>query len=112
MITDRTYHRLLHVDWIAADVDNDGLAEYVPGSDRAGAAEPRRAYTLFSATETSKTTLSTPQAQLGPNDTKPRFYLGGNIYRDWATVPDVYKLTGDSIPNPARSTGTVFRFAW
>jgi hypothetical protein len=27
-------------------------------------------------------------------------------------VPDVYKLTGEDIPNPARSTGTVFRFAW
>ena len=30
MIADRTYHRLLHVDWIRADVDGDGVPEYVP----------------------------------------------------------------------------------
>jgi hypothetical protein len=30
MVADRTYHRLLHVDWIRADVDGDGLEEYVP----------------------------------------------------------------------------------
>ena len=36
MIADHTYHRLLHVDWIQADVDDDGLLEYVPRSDQAG----------------------------------------------------------------------------
>ena len=30
MIADRSYHRLLHLDWIRADVDGDGLREYVP----------------------------------------------------------------------------------
>src|SRR6185436_15451961 len=30
MIADRTYHRLLQVDWIRADVDGDGIPEYVP----------------------------------------------------------------------------------
>jgi polar amino acid transport system substrate-binding protein len=103
MIADHTYHRLLHVEWIQADVDGDGLFEYVPESDQAGTTEPRRAYSLFSATE--------PAASSGV--TQPRFYIGGNIYRDWATVPDRYKLTGkDSTPNPDRSTGTIFRFAW
>ncbi len=28
MIVDRTYHRLLQVHWIRADVDGDGIAEY------------------------------------------------------------------------------------
>ena len=51
MITDRTYHRLLNVDWIRADVDGDGLFEYVPESDKAGAAEPQRAYSIAFATE-------------------------------------------------------------
>jgi hypothetical protein len=78
----------------------------VPQSDRAGPTEPRRAYSLFSTTE-----LSTPPAAAS-EPVKPRFYLGGNIYRDWATVPDVYKLTGSTIPNPAQSTGTIFRFVW
>ncbi len=48
MIADRTYHRLLHLAWIRADVDSDGLAEYVPYSDRPGPLEPQRAYSLFS----------------------------------------------------------------
>ncbi len=106
MIADRTYHRLLHLEWIQADVDGDGLFEYVPQSDRAGPTEPRRAYSLFSTTE-----LSTPPARAS-EPAQPRFYIGGNIYRDWATVPDAYKLTGSSIPNPAQSTGTIFRFVW
>src|SRR3954468_1345510 len=36
MIADRTSHRLLHVDWIRADVNGDGVPEYVPASDRPG----------------------------------------------------------------------------
>ena len=56
MIADHTYHRLLHVDWIQADVDDDGLLEYVPRSDQAGTTEPQRAYSIFSAPQ-----LSTPQ---------------------------------------------------
>jgi polar amino acid transport system substrate-binding protein len=110
MVADRTYHRLLHVDWIQADVDNDGLVEYVPGSDRAGAAAPRSAYSLFTNDRPALT--ATPQPKPSPAIQQPRFYIGGNIYRDWATVPDTYKLTGEDIPNPARSTATLFRFAW
>ena len=37
MITDHTYHKLLHVAWISVDVDGDGQVEYVPDSDKAGA---------------------------------------------------------------------------
>src|SRR4051812_32156104 len=49
MIADRTYHRLLHVAWIRADVDGDGLTEIVPRSDTATAAPPEHAYSLFTA---------------------------------------------------------------
>ena len=48
MITDRTYHRLLHVDWIRADVDGDGLLENVAASDRWARTAPERTYDLFS----------------------------------------------------------------
>jgi polar amino acid transport system substrate-binding protein len=101
MIADRTYHRLLHVEWIRADVDGDGVPEYVPLTDRPGPAAPTHAYTLF----------STQQPLSGTTD-KPGFYIGGNIYSDWASVPENYKVSNSEKPDPRRSTGTVFRFSW
>jgi polar amino acid transport system substrate-binding protein len=101
MVADRTYHRLLHVEWIRADVDGDGVPEYVPLNDRPGPAAPTHAYTLFST-------------QPSPSETpvKPGFYIGGNIYGDWASVPENYKVSNSDKPDPRRSTGTVFRFTW
>ena len=101
MITDRTYHRLLHVDWIRADVNGDGISEYVPLNDQAGPTPPQRIYSLFNA----------PEAAEKPVD-KPGFYVGGNIYRDWASVPETYKSFDSQHPNPDRSTASIFRFAW
>ena len=102
MIADGTYHRLLHVDWIRADVNGDGVAEYVPKSDRAGPTEPQRVYTLFTAP---------PSGTLAPD--KPGFYVGGNIYSDWASMPDSYKVTSASErPDPRRSTASIFKFTW
>jgi len=100
MVADRTYHRLLHVDWIRADVDGDGVPEYVPLNDRPGPSEPQHVYTLFTAP-----TASEPGA-------KPGFYLGGTIYGDWASVPENYKVSNSDKPDPRRSTGTVFKFSW
>jgi polar amino acid transport system substrate-binding protein len=102
MIADRTYHRLLHVAWIRADVDGDGLAEYVPQSDRAGAVEPQRAYAI----------LSTDMPKSEPATTRPRFLIGGSIYSDWATVPNRYKVEDPNRPDPSRSTASIFRFTW
>ena len=50
MIADRTYHRLLHVDWIRADIDGDGVAEYVPASDRTGPRNRDAPFPLFAST--------------------------------------------------------------
>jgi polar amino acid transport system substrate-binding protein len=102
MIADHTYHRLLHLDWIRADVDGDGLAEYVPQSDRPGALEPMRAYDLFSAEPSALTTPKTQQ----------RYLLGGSIYDGWTTVPDRFKVDDPQRPDPNRSTAGIFRFAW
>ena len=77
MIADRTYHRLLHVDWIRADINGDGVAEYVPATDKPGPSEPQRGYTLF----------SNPQPESQTARRSPGFYVGGNIYSDWASVP-------------------------
>jgi ABC-type amino acid transport substrate-binding protein len=100
MIADRTYHRLLHVAWIQADVDGDGVTEYVPQSDLSGTSEPKRAYTLFSTD------------QLTVESSKPRFYVGGNIYTDWASVPNRYKVEDPKWPDSRKSTASLFRFVW
>jgi len=101
MIADRTYHRLLHVNWIRADVDGDGVPEYVPLNDRAGPAEPTNAYTLF----------TTPSSASEP-PVKPGFYLGGNVYNDWASVPENYKVSNSDKPDPRRSSASIFKFTW
>jgi len=97
MIADRSYHRLLHVEWINVDVDGDGIPELVPQSDQAGPTPPERSYDLFQ-------TPGQPRDQ--------HFFIGGNIYLEWAAVPDHYKLTGDSRPDPRASTIPIFRFQW
>jgi polar amino acid transport system substrate-binding protein len=101
MIADRTYHRLLHVDWIRADVNGDGIAENVPSSDRLGPSQPLRVYSLTSPSETKPETSS-----------KPGFYLGGTIYEDWASVPESYKDVNPQYPDPRRSTASIFKFSW
>jgi hypothetical protein len=106
MIADRTYHRRLHVDWIRADVDGDGVPEYVPLNDRPGPSEPQQIYTLFTApaAPAASTTSAT--------GAKPGFYLGGTTYTDWASVPENYKLSNSDKPDPRRSGGTIFKFTW
>jgi hypothetical protein len=95
MVKDRSYHRLLHVDWIAADVNGDGVPDYVPYSDHPGPAAPQHPYTLFSL----------------PSGTTPDFFIGGKIYGDWSSVPDGYKHGDPSQPDPRRTT-TLFKFVW
>jgi polar amino acid transport system substrate-binding protein len=102
MIADRTYHRLLHVDWINADVDGDGIAEYVPSSDRLGTVEPQGAYSIAT---------STPEAGRQPEPTQRRFYVGGNLYSDWASIPQPYKIESSGW-YPGRSTASIFTFKW
>jgi polar amino acid transport system substrate-binding protein len=99
MIMDRTYHKLLHVDWIQADVD--GTPEYIAASDQIGKTAPDHPYVLFSSPES-------PAREMHPG-----FYVGGSIYSDWASVPDNFK-TESTIgrPDPRRSTASVFKFSW
>ena len=101
MIADRSYHRLLHLDWIRADVDGDGRTEYVPHDDQTGPLPPERSYALFAAGS------PTPEP-----DTTRRFYFGGDTYEGWATVPQQYKAPDFSRPSPSRNTFRIFTFRW
>jgi polar amino acid transport system substrate-binding protein len=78
MIADRSYNRLLQLDWILADVDGDGTPEYVPRDDQVGPIAPDHSYKLF-----------TDRAM--PDSATPQFYLGGKVYPSWSSVPDGYK---------------------
>ena len=101
MIADGSYHRLLHLDWIHADVDGDGLMEYVPHAERIDPEPPQRSYTLFAT------------GRPIPEPERPRrFYVGGNIYNSWSTVPDRYKIPDFSRPARQQPTGVFFTFTW
>jgi hypothetical protein len=102
MIVDRTYHRLLHLDWIRADVNDDGVTENVPADDRPGPHEPLRVYAL---------TSGSPEA-VSATARAPGFFLGGTIYTDWATVPESYKEPNPRHPDSRRSMASVFKFVW
>lgn len=104
LIADRTYHKLLHVSWIRADVDGDGLSEFVPLSDNAGTSAPDHAYSLTTKDDSGPTVKTITQ--------NSRFYVGGTIYTDWAAVPNRYKVDDPQVPNPSRSTASVFKFVW
>lgn len=103
MIADRTYHRLLHVDWLRADIDGDGRPELISRTDQAGLVPPTTTYDLV---------LSTPSKPAAPTPDGPRFYLGGSIYEDWASVPKNYKVPESNWNEPDRSTASIFRFTW
>jgi polar amino acid transport system substrate-binding protein len=102
MIADRTYHRLLHVEWIRADVDGDGLAENVPASDQPGRLEPPRSYVL----------LTSEQPEPQPRSSQQRFYFGGSTYNSWGAVPDKYKVDDPLHKDPSQLVVPIFKFTW
>jgi hypothetical protein len=104
MIADRTYNRLLHMDWISADIDGDGIAEYVPQSEQSGRVQPQGAYQLFSSAQPS------PQPQTVTK--QQRFYFGGTVYDSWSAVPDRYKVEDPLHKDPGRSVVPIFRFTF
>lgn len=101
MITDRTYHRLLHVDWIRADADGDGVPEYIAGSDQSGKQPPRYAYPLFSSAAIEKQVVG-----------QERYFFGGAIYNGWSSVPDRYKVDNLDRPDHTHPTARIFTFSW
>jgi polar amino acid transport system substrate-binding protein len=103
MITDRTYHKLLRVDWIRADVDGDGLLENVAAADKVAKAEPQRSYSIFSATELEK---QVKQQQ------PERYFFNGAVYNGWSSVPDAFKVDHLDRADHVHPTARVFTFNW
>ena len=97
MIVDGSYHNHLGLHWIRADVDGDGLSEYVPHDDRTGPQPPEQSYLLF---EPPSPTIEVSTAK--------RFYFGGNVYEEWSSVPGRYKDPGFS--DPVESFSITFKF--
>ena len=102
MISDHTYHKLLHVQWIRADIDGDGIPEYVAGSDKAGKTQPQNAYSLFSPQALS--------AQVSKD--QERYFFGGSVYNGWSSVPDRYKVDDLGRPDAVHPTARIFTFSW
>jgi hypothetical protein len=85
----------------------------VPATDRPGPVPPQRVYTLFSNTSRRSLVESLPAIEIAKDPaTNSGFYLGGTIYSNWASVPENYKTTNSSPPDPRRSTATLFTFTW
>jgi len=101
MIADRSYHQLLRVGWMEADVDGDGRTELVPATDRAGKDAPVRRYELVTVTAPA------PKPE-GPK----RFYLGGQVYEGWTNVPDRYKVMNAQRTPSGTQIVPLFSFKW
>ena len=99
MIVDGSYHNHLGLHWIRADVDGDGLSEYVPHGDRMDSRPPQESYLLF--------TPPSPSPTIEVSTTR-RFYFGGNVYEGWSSVPGRYKDPGFS--GPVESFSITFKF--
>lgn len=102
MIADHTYHKLLHVNWIYADVDGDGRPEYVAAADQAGKTAPTQAYRLFSES----------QLETAVNKDTERYFFGGAVYNGWSSVPDKYKTDYLDRMDAQHPTARIFSFSW
>ena len=97
MIVDGNYHNHLGLHWIRADVDGDGLSEYVPHDDRTSPRPPEDSYVLFA---TGSPTIESSGTR--------RFYFDGNVYVGWSSVPGRHK--DPDFSGPVESFSFTFRF--
>lgn len=89
MIKDGSYHKILGMQWIEADVNNDGVPELVLQGDAAGELSPEEAYKLF---------YDEQPAVIGAAE--KQFFIDGIMYANWEDVPDRYKSNPVNVPTP------------
>jgi len=80
MQADGTYNVILRLDWIRADVDGDGRAEFVARGTEAGETAPTAGYSIVS---------TIPRESSVKLD--DRYFIGGRVYENWEEVPERYK---------------------
>lgn len=89
MIKDGSYHKILGMQWIEADVNNDGVSELVLQGDTAGKISPEDVYGLFYEGGSNSTTVKPKQ-----------LFIDGTLYANWGDVPDRYKNNPQNVPTP------------
>lgn len=95
MITDGSYHEILELNWIRADVDGDGKVELVLVGENAGEEAPENAYDIYYSDQ---------------NDSTSGYYINGTYYENWESVPSSYKNTLPKVEAPPNTGGYKFTF--
>jgi len=80
MIADGSYHKVLELNWIQADLDGDGKMEIILDCQTAGKEAPRNVYSVH--------TLPFPDHQV---TTEKSYCIAGNYYSCWDNIPQQYK---------------------
>ena len=98
LISSGKYNQILGFKWILADIDGDGVKEYILGQGyQAGKDAPQKTYDLFSL---DLSHLDDPQdvdaratkdQQQGKNEENVQFWIEGKKYEDWERIPEKYK---------------------
>ncbi len=84
MIKDGTYNDILKLNWIQADLDEDGELELILDGIQAGPNQPINPYHVGTVTEVN----------LGR--TKMAVYVEGRRYQNWDAIPDNYRIPPDT----------------
>ena len=98
LISSGKYNQILGFKWILADIDGDGVREYILGLGyQAGKAAPQKTYNLFSP-DLSHLDESldvdadiTKEQQQGKIKDNVQFWIEGKKYEDWERIPEKYK---------------------
>jgi len=90
MIADGTYHNILKLNWINADIDGDGNMEFVLRGQEAGLKAPTNSYGV-----------STETAGIMQIKRPDNYYINGVMYHGWENVPTHYKIEDNSPKYPS-----------